>query len=208
MNTTYSQSRPRARPGVTLPAAEPPGGLTDAEIVAGSVRDPDRFAELFARHWTDLRRFCASRAGSAGEDIAAEAFRTAFDRRHRYDPRFLDAKPWLFGIATNLLRDHFRAAEREDDKRTRSAALAPPPDGADEIGGLERQLLGPRLASALQEIPAVDRDALLLFAWADLDYLQIAHALGVPLGTVRSRIHRARRRLQTHLNTFEHDECE
>jgi RNA polymerase sigma-70 factor, ECF subfamily len=204
MDTTYSQSRPRLMPQAALRDAAPPGGLTDAEIIAGSLRNPNRFEALFERHWTDLRRFCASRAGAAGEDIAADVFRTAFDRRHRYDPRFPDAKPWLFGIATNQLRDHFRAAAREEDKRSRSAALAARPDAGEAMSGLERQLLGPRLASALSEIPAVERDALLLLAWADLDYLEIAHALGVPIGTVRSRIHRARQRLQTHLNTFEY----
>jgi RNA polymerase sigma-70 factor (ECF subfamily) len=57
------------------------------------------------------------------------------------------------------------------------------------------------LAEALKDLPTVDRDALLLLAWADLDYDQIARALGVPIGTVRSRIHRARQRVRAHLDT-------
>lgn len=203
MRSITSQARPAVSPRAALRRAEAPGRPTDAEIVATSVHEPSRFTELFERHWTDLLRFCSSRAGSAGEDIAAATFQTAFDHRRAYDPRYPDAKPWLFGIATNLIRQHFRAAEREADKRTRSAALTPQHDDLAELGGLERQMLGPRLAGALEAIPAADREALLLLAWADLDYLQIAHALGIPLGTVRSRIHRARQRLRTHLIEFD-----
>jgi RNA polymerase sigma-70 factor (ECF subfamily) len=177
----------------------------DAEIVASSVGDPEAFTQLFERHWQAICRFCQSRAGSAGEDIAAEAFRVAFDRRRRYDARFGDARPWLFGIATNLLRDHFRTALREQDKLTRAAALDAVSQPVDQLNELERQLLGPQLADALQGLPAADRDALLLLAWADLDYEQIAQALGVPLGTVRSRIHRARQRVRGYLETNAHD---
>jgi len=179
---------------------------TDAELVASSARNPEAFTQLFERHWQAIFRFCQSRAGSAGEDIAAEAFRVAFDRRGRYDARYGDARPWLFGIATNLLRDHFRSTRREEQKLTRSAALEPAAQSADELGELERQLLGPQLATALHGLPAADRDALLLLAWADLDYEQIALALDVPLGTVRSRIHRARQRVRGYLETTEYDD--
>jgi RNA polymerase sigma-70 factor (ECF subfamily) len=180
---------------------------TDAELVASSLRDPEAFTQLFERHWQAIFRFCQSRAGSAGEDIAAEAFRVAFDRRRRYDARYSDARPWLFGIATNLLRDHFRTAKREERKLTRSALLDGPAESSDEAAELERQLLGPQLADALHGLPAGDRDALLLFAWADLDYEQIAQALDVPLGTVRSRIHRARQRVRGYLETTEFDDA-
>jgi RNA polymerase sigma-70 factor (ECF subfamily) len=158
------------------------------------------FSELFARHWDGLYRFCLSRAGSAGEDIAAEAFRVAFDRRRRYDRRYGDARPWLFGIATNLLRDYFRTARREERKLERSAVLHASSSGDAGPDDLERQLLGADLAAALEGIPAVNRDALLLLAWADLDYEQIAAALDIPVGTVRSRIHRARQRVRENLD--------
>jgi RNA polymerase sigma factor (sigma-70 family) len=203
MDQSYSHSGVAAR---LLLTREPARSVspTDAELVASSIREPDAFTRLFERHWEALFRFCQSRAGSAGEDIAAEAFRVAFDRRRRYDGRYSDARPWLFGIATNLLRDHFRSARREEQKLTQSAALDTLAQTGDELGGLERQLLGPQLASALQGLPVGDRDALLLLAWADLDYEQIAQALDVPLGTVRSRIHRARQRVRSYLDA--HDE--
>jgi len=197
MNHTYSQPQiPRL-----LLTRDPPavaGGRSDAELLAASLHDAETFTELFERHWRGLYSFCRSRAGSAGEDIAAETFRVAFDRRRRYDARHDDARPWLLGIATNLLRDHFRAAQRDEAKHHRAATLDAPPSGED-IGGLESQLLGTQLTAALGSLPAADRDALLLLAWADLDYEQIARALGVPLGTVRSRIHRARQRVRNFL---------
>jgi RNA polymerase sigma factor (sigma-70 family) len=201
MDNTYSDSRAPARLLLRRDLPRRVDSPSDAELLAASVRDPDAFTELFERHWDDLYRFCLNRAGSAGEDIAAEAFRVAFDRRKRYDVRYSDARPWLFGIATNLLRDHFRIAKREANKLKRSATLDVTSRGSGELEGLERQLLGPRLAAALQEIPTADRDALLLLAWADLGYEQIAYALDIPLGTVRSRIHRARQRVREHLDT-------
>jgi RNA polymerase sigma factor (sigma-70 family) len=204
MDQTYSPSGVAARLRLSREASRF-NSPTDAELVTSSVRDPEAFTQLFERHWQAIFRYCQSRAGSAGEDIAAEAFRVAFDRRGRYDTGYGDARPWLFGIASNLLRDHFRTARREEHKLTRSAALDALEQTADETGKLERQLLGPELADALQGLPAADRDALLLLAWADLDYEQIAQALGVPLGTVRSRIHRARQRVRDYLETTEYD---
>ena len=202
MDDTYSQ--PRVAAMLRSRGATRPAGPTDAELIASSLRDPEAFTRLFERHWEAVHRFCSSRAGAAGEDIAAESFRVAFDRRWRFDARYSDARPWLFGIANNLLRDHFRSARREAQKLSRSAALDALTKGGDELNPLERQMLGTELAAALKDLPAVDRDALLLLAWADLDYDQIARALGVPIGTVRSRIHRARQRVRAYLETSEH----
>jgi len=199
MNPPQTQPRPALAVAPARPRLRALGGPVDAEIVAASLRDPDAFAQLFERHWCELHRFCVSRTGAAGEDIAAEVFRIAFDRRDRYDRRYPDARPWLFGIASNLVRAHFRSVQRDDVKHSRSAALESgrPDDG--RIGALEGRLLGPRLTQALGDLPTVDRDALLLLAWAELGYEEIARALEVPIGTVRSRIHRARRRVRDYL---------
>src|SRR6202034_1913055 len=134
MDNTYSHSRAPARLVRRLDVTGKAGARRDAELVAASVRDPDAFTEVFTRHWDAVYRFCLRRAGSAGEDIAAETFRVAFDRRRRYDTRYGDARPWLFGIASNLLRDHFRTARREEHKLTRSAALDALEQTADETG--------------------------------------------------------------------------
>jgi RNA polymerase sigma factor (sigma-70 family) len=181
-------------------------GRCDARIIADSLLDPATFAELFDRYWAELHAFCTSRTGAAGEDIAAETFRLAFDRRDRYDQRYEDARPWLYAIAGNLLRHHFRTAQRRGRAEGRSAVLAERPSEDEPIGSLERQWLGPQLTAALGELAQADRDALLLFAWADLDYAEIARAMEIPVGTVRSRIHRARARVRAYLTEGNRDD--
>lgn len=177
----------------------------DATIVAWSVADPPAFAAIFDRHWPAVHRFCTTRAGTAGEDIAAEVFRIAFDDRRRFDGRTVSTRPWLFGIATNLVRNHFRVAERARRavKRVGPVDTTATDSDDDALSRIEAQLLGPQLASALGALPAADRDALVLLAWADLSYEEIAEALGIPIGTVRSRIHRARTRVRAYLITTE-----
>ena len=88
--------------------------LTDAAIIVASQRDPALFAQIFDRHWTRVHRYCVSRA-AAGEDIAAETFRVALDSRRRFDRSRVDAGPWLFGIATNLLRHRLRLQTRRTE---------------------------------------------------------------------------------------------
>lgn len=174
-------------------------GLTDAILIKRSLRDPQEFGAVFDRHWASLHDYCASRAGAAGEDIAAEAFRLAFDRRRSFDRRREDARPWLYGIATNLLRHHFRSTERGERAGRRAHALAELELAVQPLEQLEAQQLGPRLTEALSSLDVIDREALLLLAWAELDYKEIAGALDVPVGTVRSRIHRARARVRQHI---------
>jgi RNA polymerase sigma factor (sigma-70 family) len=180
-------------------------GVSDGALIAASIDDPTVFAAVFDRHWRRIHRFCVSRAGAAGEDIAAEVFRIALDQRARFDATYDDARPWLYGIATNLLRTRLR------DQARGAAALArsdrpQPRDPADEaLSRVEASRLGPELAAALAATGATDRDALLLYAWADLTYEQIAVATAVPVGTVRSRIHRARTQVRAHLATTPED---
>jgi RNA polymerase sigma-70 factor (ECF subfamily) len=172
---------------------------TDAAVIEESLRSSEAFGELFDRHWDAVYRYCRSRVGEAGEDVAAETFRLAFDRRAGYDLERADARPWLLGLATNLIRNHLRRCER-GWRAVQRLDVATCDDHADEaVGRVEAALLGPALAEALRGIPEGDRDALLLLAWNDLSYSEVAEALDVPVGTVRSRISRARLRLRAHL---------
>jgi RNA polymerase sigma factor (sigma-70 family) len=173
--------------------------ISDGPIIGTSLRDPEAFAKLFDRHWARIFVFCVSRAGSAGEDIAAETFKVAFDRRERFDPSYGDARPWLFGIATNLLRHHFRSGQRAKRAGTRILALLPQHAAMGAGEEFEARTLTPELSAALANLSEEERDALLLLAWADLNYAEIARALDIPIGTVRSRIHRARNRVRAHL---------
>ncbi len=176
--------------------------LSDGEIIAASRRDPARFAEIFDRYWASVHRYCVSRAGSAGEDIAAETFRVALDARRRFDRSSGDVRPWLFGIATNLLRRDLRS----HDRRTRALLRLHMYEEADlverALDRVEAQALGPRLATALGQLTPVYRDAL-LHVWGDLSYEQVAAATHVSVGTVRSRIHRARAYVRSTLPTEE-----
>jgi RNA polymerase sigma-70 factor (ECF subfamily) len=191
---TSTPSIEQAAPRVSAPPFQ-----DDALVIARALADPPAFAAIFDRHWHYVHAYCVRRAGDAGEDLAAEAFRVAFDRRRRYDRRQSSARPWLLGIATNLLRQHFRSAERGRRAAVRAAVGGVEEPADDALGRVEAERLGPRLAAALASLPAADRDALLLLAWAGLGYEDIARALDVPTGTVRSRIHRARRRVRAHL---------
>ncbi|HEY1479210.1 MAG TPA: RNA polymerase sigma factor [Gaiellales bacterium] len=177
---------------------------SDSAVLARSLTDPAEFATIFDRYWPRLHTFCTARAGAAGEDLAAETFRIAFDERRRFDARYGELRPWLYGIATNLLRHHFRSAERGQRARLRDHRPEVDFELDDALGRIEADGLGPALAAALDSLSAGDRDALLLLAWAGLDYGEIALAIDVPVGTVRSRIHRARIRVRAHLNREDH----
>jgi RNA polymerase sigma factor (sigma-70 family) len=172
---------------------------SDAEVVEISLREPAAFEQIFDRHFDVIHRYIHRRVGpDLADDLAAETFALAFERRAscRAGGSVL---PWLLGIATNLLRRCWRAERRELRAYGRS--------GIDQWVGYEDEAaarvdgasLGARLAAALAEMRPRERDALLLYALAELSYEEIASALDVPLGTVSTWLHRARRRAQTEL---------
>lgn len=171
---------------------------SDSDVIAGSLRDPVVFGELFSRHAARLHRYVARRAGDAvADDVTSETFLIAFERRARFDLDREDAGPWLFGIATNLIHRH-RIAEARALRTHERIAQLPTDDQSERINDTidaERQLA--KLARQLRRMPAGDRDCLLLYAWAEFSYDQIAESLGIPVGTVRSRLNRARRKLRT-----------
>ena len=173
----------------------------DAQAIHGSWEDPDRFAVLYDRYAGQLYRYAHQRVGAhAAEDVVAETFAAAFQRRTSYDIDRPCARPWLFGILTRKFARH-RRAERADYRALARAAPVETVDGpADRVAA--RVTAGrarAALAAALAGLAARDRDVLLLIAWGDLSYEEVAAALDIPLGTVRSRLHRARRRLRAAL---------
>ena len=174
---------------------------TDAEVIGRSLVTPEAFGELFDRHWAAVYRYCRSRAGADGEDLAAETFCLAFDRRGTFESQRADARPWLLGLATNLIRNHLRRCDRGERAVARLGIDESEPEDFEDlaVGRAEAARLGPELTRALEGIPSRDRDALLLMAWNDLSYEEVAEALGIPVGTVRSRISRARLGLRARL---------
>lgn len=174
----------------------------DNEIVSRSWGDPPAFAVLFDRYATTIHRYAARRAGTAvADDILAETFLVAFERRRTYDLAVPNARPWLFGIASNLLGRH----ARQEARQWRAYARHPRSDSGDDheertVARLDAEAARADLARLLAELDPADRDVLLLYAWAELPYDEIATAIGIPVGTVRSKLHRLRRRLRQQLD--------
>ena len=172
---------------------------SDAEVITASLEEPGRFGALFDRHATVVFRYLVRRVGIDDADaLLGEVFRVAFEKRATYDRERANARPWLYGIATNLLARHRRSEARRIRATARLLARQPPADDpADQVvGTLDAQDLWPHVADAVAALPEEERDALLLYAWEELPYDEIADALGVPVGTVRSRLNRARTRIR------------
>jgi RNA polymerase sigma factor (sigma-70 family) len=172
---------------------------SDAEVIAAARDRPECFGVIFDRHASVVFRYLVRRVGiDEAETLLGETFRIAFERRESYDGARPNARPWLYGIATNLLARH----RRSEGRRMRAVArlLArehPEPDPSDTIAAtLDADSMWPRIADAIDALPQGERDALVLFAWEELGYDDIAAALDIPVGTVRSRLNRARQTLR------------
>lgn len=183
---------------------------TDNDIIRRSRASPEVFAELYDRHAPVIYRYAARRAGDfAADDVTSETFLTAWQELESYDLARDDARPWLFGIATNLLRRHHRSEAKVLKTAAKAAAREPVVDASDQIAAqVDATAMTGRIAGTLRSMTAIDRETLLLYAWADLTYEGIALAMDVPVGTVRSRLNRARRVLRTELNLETLDETE
>ena len=205
--TSREVHEPERRPVTALPSigvhpalGPPDDSVSDASVIERSWDEPDTFAVLFNRYADDIHRYAARRLGTeAADDLMAETFVIAFQQRRRYDVSRPQARPWLYGIVTNLVGQHRRAEARRLRALSR-AATASPAEGeplADRVAAkVSAEGSRGQLAGALAALPARHRDVLLLIAWGDLDYAEAAEALGVPVGTVRSRLHRARTKLR------------
>jgi RNA polymerase sigma-70 factor (ECF subfamily) len=166
---------------------------SDGEVITASLADPQVFATVFERHFWAIHDYLRRRLDrQLADELASQTFLVAFDRRRT------DARPWLFGIATNLTRNHRRREVRE---LRAIAELTPDPlvgiDGVESRIDAER--MRGQLARALADLPPEEADVLLLLAWAELDQSEIAAALAIPVGTVKSRLSRACGRLQAGL---------
>ena len=171
---------------------------TDSAVIAASLQTPAAFGALFDRHGATLLRFLARRVEPAvAEDLLGEVFRIAFEKREAFQQERESARPWLYGIAANLVAKHHRSEARRLRATTRLAArLNPAEDPAERaVPAADARACWDTVVDGLAALPDGERQVLLLFAWEDLTYEEIADALGIPVGTVRSRLSRARRRL-------------
>jgi RNA polymerase sigma factor (sigma-70 family) len=178
-----------------IPAPEPgTSGGADAAVIAESLAQPERFAVLYDRYAAVLHRYAARRVGAdAADDLVAATFLAAFGSRVRYDLARPDARPWLFGILTKEIARQHRTESARWRALARSAPDRPADGLADQVAAdVSAQAQRSALAGALARLAAADRSVLLLIAWGDLSYDETAQALGIPVGTVRSRLSRAR----------------
>lgn len=181
---------------VIRPAREPSGDDPPTDL---SGPDPAPvFGRLFDEHASGLHRYLARRVGTTiADDLVSETFLAALRGRHGYDPTRAAVRPWLYGIASNLLRRHLRDELRE----LRATARLVDPHVVETPEGriaerLDARTRVARLAGALALLSDGDREVLLLTSWAGLSPVEIAQALDIPAGTVRSRLHRVRRWLR------------
>jgi RNA polymerase sigma-70 factor (ECF subfamily) len=172
---------------------------SDAAVITASLDEPARFGAIFDRHATTVFRYLVRRVGvDDAESLLGDVFRLAFEKRATYDSERPNARPWLYGIATNLLAHHRRAEARRIGATARLLARRPPGDDMTDqvVEKLDAEELWPHVAEAVAALPKGERDALLLYVWEELSYDEIAYALDVPVGTVRSRLNRARENLR------------
>jgi len=169
---------------------------SDAMLIARSLAEPEVFASIFDRHFAAIHRYLARRVGTErADELASQTFAVAFERRARFDVHVESARPWLFGVATNLMRNEARSERRLLAAVARLDAAS----AGDLQEEVERTLARvdasrevDRIAGVLADLDSDQRDVLLLHAWGDLSYEEISRALSIPVGTVRSRLSRAR----------------
>jgi RNA polymerase sigma factor (sigma-70 family) len=167
-----------------------------ARVRAG---DADAFGELFDVHARAIYRYaCRLNSDPAGaEDVVAQTFLEAWRLRASVLPEGGSLEPWLYGIATNVVRNRRRTARRYRAALERCPAPEPAPDIADDPvrrAAEQEELTAAR--AALEALHPREREVVALCIWSGLSYAEAAEALGVPVGTVRSRLSRARSRLQ------------
>jgi RNA polymerase sigma-70 factor (ECF subfamily) len=182
---------------------------TDADLIEQAKRAPERFTAVFDRHYRQIYAYAARRLGpDLAEDVASETFLIAFDRRNGYDRSHADARPWLYGIASNLIARHARAESRRYKALARTDGAGVVDGHADAVAGrLDALAVRGRLAAALERLSEPVRSVLLLVAWAGLSQPEAAAALNIPPGTARSRLHKARQEMRRALGpAFEGDE--
>ncbi len=175
---------------------------SDADIIQVSLSEPEEFGLLFDRHYRAVFSYAVRSIGvSEGQDVASETFVQAFRSRHRFDLSYRSARPWLLGIASNLISNRYRSFERRDRAYGRAAGRVQDRDEFDMAAAerLDATVHSARVREALESLRPQERTVVTLFVFAGFSYREISHALGVSEGTVKSRLSRGRVNLRNQL---------
>lgn len=178
--------------------------ISDAQLIEKSLSAPEVFGQVFEHHWNDVFSYFERRFGpELAADLAAEVFRIAFERRISYAVEmYPNCLPWLYGIAAKLtLKEHRRFARHLAAVERLNSTITPTSgDLAGTVAArLDSETTWSQVTAALISMADETREMLLLIVWEELSYQEVADAFAIPVGTVRSRIHRARRLLRARL---------
>jgi RNA polymerase sigma factor (sigma-70 family) len=168
---------------------------SDAELIGWSLAgDPDAFVEVLDRHESAVWGYLVRRAGrDRAEDLLGEVWATAYGSRGTYDRSYPSARPWLFGVALNALRHHWRS-RLDTEHLTDETELA---GSEDPWPGVDERIHGEAvLRTALARLRPEHREVLVLVVWEDLSIADAARVLRIPAGTARYLLHQARRDLR------------
>lgn len=175
---------------------------SDVDVALRSLKEPLAFTAIFDRYVDVVRRFVAARVPVDDvDDVVAEVFRIAFERRIAFDGRFPTAGHWLIGIAANVIRHRQRSWTRRAAalRRLHARTMVEIDPLIDTGARIDATSMSRRLISALEQLRPDDRDVLLLVAWEQLTPSEVAIVFGVPPATIRTRLHRARQQLRQQL---------
>lgn len=190
------------------PTQQMQSGAHDGDLLGRMLKGEEQaFADLYKRYQAAIYRFARQMTGDASlaEEVTQEVFLTLMREGKSFDPGRGSLRPWLYGIARNCVR---RCLKRErlyvgleSEEREENAADLLPDPGAPEDGlaGLGDRETVERVRRAVLSLPASYREAVIICELHELGYAEAARILGCPLGTVRSRLHRARELLQRRL---------
>ena len=169
---------------------------SDAELIGWSLAgDPEAFVGVVLRHEVAVGSYLARRAGrGVAQDLLSEVWLASFKSRGNYDRSFPDARPWLFGVARNTLRRHWRSMPAEEqlpDMTDLESAWDPWPALDERID------TAAALRIAVMDLRPVEREVLTLVVWEDLSVVDAARALGIPAGSAYRNLHQARQTLRS-----------
>lgn len=175
-------------------------GVSDAVLWARTREEPSAFAELFQRHADAVYNHCFRKTASwsTAEDLRSVVFLEAWRRRHDVRLHEESVLPWLLAVANNVVRTRSRSLRRHRAmlRRLPVSMVSPDDPEAEAIQRLHDEEQMRRVQHAIGDLNRAEQDVLALCVWAELDYAAAAVALGVPVGTVKSRLSRAREKLR------------